>query len=286
VISPQTSLFKCSVQNCNMKLHYHEINNSKQIKLLKQKSNFQHDTLSHELNPCKIRMLESTYNDFVYCCKKGMKIYDFMLLHPEVNNLNITQLYDIRKIINKELNSAKGISEALKEYEEFSTEIIMDQQKRICEIVIINKMVMRNAYCDVLTIDDTVGVDTLDYPIECVIAKDANGKIQIAGFGYLANKTEEAFILFFQKFKELVEEERNKNGGKGNFGKIFVCDRLKAQSEAVRFVFEGCKIIYCKHHLMMDIERKYNMTNYILIKAAYDMFKYTTDENEYIKEVE
>ena len=37
---------------------------------------------------------------------------------------------------------------------------------------------------------------------------------------------------------------------------------------------------------MMDIERKYNMTNYILIKAAYDMFKYTIDENEYIKEVE
>ena len=56
----------------------------------------------------------------------------------------------------------------------------MDQQKRICEIVIINKLVVRSAYCDVLTIDDTVGADTLDYPIECVIAKDANGKIQIA----------------------------------------------------------------------------------------------------------
>ena len=95
-------IFKCSVQKCYMKLHYHEINNSKQIKLLKQKSNFQHDTLSHELNPCKIRMLESTYNDFVYCCKKGMKIYDFMLLHPEVNNLNISQLYEIG---NKELKN-------------------------------------------------------------------------------------------------------------------------------------------------------------------------------------
>ena len=28
------------------------------------------------------------------------------------------------------------------------------------------------------------------------------------------------------------------------------------------------------------------MTNYILIKVAYDMFKYTTEEKEYIIEVE
>ena len=93
-------IFKCSVQNCNMKLHYHELNNNNQINSIKKESNFQHDVISHELFPCKIRMLESTYNDFVYCCKKGMKIYDFMLFHPEVNNLNITQLYEIRKIKN------------------------------------------------------------------------------------------------------------------------------------------------------------------------------------------
>ena len=57
----------------------------------KKKSNFQYDALSHELFPRKIIMLESTYNEFVYCCKKGIRIYDFMLLHPEEDNLNITQ---------------------------------------------------------------------------------------------------------------------------------------------------------------------------------------------------
>jgi len=87
----------------------------------------------------------------------------------------------------------------LKEYEEFSTEIIMDQQKRICEIVIINKLVVRSANCDVLTIDDTLWADSLDYPIECVIVKDANGKIQITWFGYFSDKTKESFILFFSK---------------------------------------------------------------------------------------
>ena len=112
-----------------------------------------------------------------------------MFLHPEVNNLNITQLYDIRKIINKELNDIKGISEALKEYEEFSIQIITHQQKRICEIVVINKLVMRSAYCDVLIIYNIVGAYLFDYTIECVIAKDVKDKIQIAVFCYLANKT-------------------------------------------------------------------------------------------------
>ena len=69
----------------------------------------------------------------------------------------------------------------MKEYEEFSIQIIMDQQKRICEMVIINKLVVRSANCDVfINIDDIVGAISFDYPIKCVIVKDANGKIQIA----------------------------------------------------------------------------------------------------------
>ena len=56
---------------------------------------------------------------------------------------------------------------------------------------------------------------------------------------------------------------------------------MKAQSEVVRFVFEGCNIIYCKHNIMMDIERNWNMTNYSLIKSAYDMLKYRIEEKEY-----
>ena len=66
----------------------------------------------------------------------------------------------------------------MKEYEEFSIQIIMDQQKRSCEIVIINNLVVRSAYCDVLTIDDTVGAYSFDCHIECVIVKDANEKFK------------------------------------------------------------------------------------------------------------
>ena len=87
--------------------------------------------------------------------------------------------------------------------------------------------------------------------------------------------------MFFKQFKQIAKEERNKNGGKGNFGKIFVCDRSKAQSEAIKYVFENCKIIYCKHHLMMDIERNCKMTNSDLIQAAYDMFNYRTEKKIY-----
>jgi len=62
---------------------------------------------------------------------------------------------------------------------------------------------------------------------------------------------------FFQKFKELVEEEIRMEE-KVILVIIFVCDELKVQSEAVRFVFEDCKIIYCKHNLIKDIERNCN----------------------------
>ena len=60
--------------------------------------------------------------------------------------------------------------------------------------------------------------------------------------------------MFFQKFKELVEEERNKNGGKGNFSKkYFLCFILEVQSEAVRCMFESCRITYCMHNLIKDV---------------------------------
>jgi len=51
-----------------------------------------------------------------------------------------------------------------------------------------------------------------------------------------------------------IIEERKKNGGEGNFGLIFVCDRLKSQTNAIQKVFRNTKIIYCKHHIEMDIE--------------------------------
>jgi len=47
-----------------------------------------------------------------------------------------------------------------------------------------------------------------DYPLECVACQDANGYIQIVGFGYLANKHTEGFEVFLKGFKELAEEER------------------------------------------------------------------------------
>ena len=58
-----------------------------------------------------------------------------------------------------------------------------------------------------------------------------------------------------KNLKKLAEEERKKSKGRCQFAKIFVCDRAKAQSNAITTVFPNAKIIYCKYHLLKDIDR-------------------------------
>ena len=269
-------IFKCSVKECPFSIYFHKTKGKNTITLFKDKCFFSHKIECHERYPPKVRMSQEVYDKFKEMSLKGLSISDFMISCPGAEEVDITRFYGIKTKINKQMDSLKYVESWLSKMQEFAYRNNYDNEGQLISIVVINRLVVTTPYCDILIIDDTVGLDNDDYPIQCIVCRDANGKIQIPGFGYLPNKREEGFEMFFEDFKKLAEEERKNNGGEGNFASIFVCDRLKAQSNAIQKVFQNAKIIYCKHHVEMDIERKCAP----LMKAAYNMLENRTPDYE------
>ncbi len=278
-------IFQCSVKDCGMVIVFHDKYGDNKVRINEEHSNFVHDEKKHDIHPHKSRMKETTYNEFIETSKLHSNVKLFVMKHPELRTFPRQSLYNINCNINKCLNSLDEIEKELNKHDEFSTIILQDQEGRLCEIITINKLIVKSSYCDILIVDDTVGVNSYDYPAYCVVCKDPNDHIQIVAFGYLANKTEEAFELFLKNFKLLAEQEREKNRLQINiFGRIFVCDRSKPQSNAIQKVFPQSKIIYCMHHVMMNIENKHYKE---LTHIGWKMFLTRTKdaENDYINEV-
>ena len=72
--------------------------------------------------------------------------------------------------MNNELNSINYLFETLKKYGNyFATSLIVDNNEILCDCVIINTIIINSPYCDILTIDYTIGVDKLDYPVESIV---------------------------------------------------------------------------------------------------------------------
>ena len=151
-------------------------------------------------------MFESTYNDLIERSKHHENINDLIASHEDLEEVPVKTIYNIRTKINKQLNSVYNVIKLLNRNKNFISSVLMDQNDAMCGCVVVNKFVV-NSYCDIIIVDDTVGVDKLDYPVETVVCKDGNGHLQQVGFGFLLNKTEEGFRLFFEKFRELAEKE-------------------------------------------------------------------------------
>ena len=181
-------------------------------------------------------------------------------------------MYNVIKLLNRNKN--------------FISSVLMDQNDAMCGCVVVNKFVINSSYCDILIVDDTVGVDKLDYPVETVVCKDGNGHLQQVGFGFILHKIEEGFRLFYDKFRELAEKERKRTHCRGIFADIFVCDRSKPQSNAILNIFPNSKIIYCKWHLLKDISKHCGKES-PLFNSCYQMLKTRRKEyeNEFKKEL-
>ena len=110
------------------------------------------------------------------------------------------QLYNISYKVHKEINSPNYIIDRLSKDKHFSSRSLKDQNGAYCGCIIVNKIIVNTAYCDVLVLDDTVNVCEIDYPLECLVCQDPNGHTQIVGFGYIPNKNTEGFEIFLKGF--------------------------------------------------------------------------------------
>ena len=81
----------------------------------------------------------------------------------------------------------------------------MKGDNTIVQYVSINNEIAKSYYCDVLLVDDTVGIVGFNNPVEIVLCKDENGHLQLLGFGLIPSKTCDSFTDFFKTFKELIK---------------------------------------------------------------------------------
>ena len=223
-------IFNCSVKGCDMIVGFHE-ESYNILCLNKNTTNFIHNEKSHELSKQNIRMLQSTCDDFVEYSKNTGDIATFCSTHKDLENIPRRKLYDMKTKLNLELNDVNNLIETLNKNEYFISSVIKNQNGHLCGCVIINKLLINSYYCDILTVDDTVGVCKLNFPVETIVCKDANRLMQQLAFGFLSNKKISGFELFFKTFKELSEKERSRTNHPGKLGSIFVCDRANAQMQ-------------------------------------------------------
>ena len=240
-----------------------------------QNTNFEHNGETHEWSNTKARMLEQTYSDFKVCCRYHGDINYFISTHKELKRIDRNVLYRLRTKTNAEiLNNIEAITEEVKKQNLFYSGICTDQNDDLACLVLVNKIMLDTPYCDILLVDDTVGVNSSDYPVINVVTVDANNHIQLIAFGYLPSKQTNGFILFFKILKELVENNTTKK-----FGDIFICDRCLAQRKATLEIFPSAKIIHCREHIRRNIYKNCNGTFY---GAACNMLYNRTEEYENI----
>ena len=247
--------------------------------LNEEKSQLEHSEDVHLIDGhFKQRMTKETHNEFINMSKSHGDIGNFILLHPELYTFPKQLLYNERKKINRELNSIDYLISTMEKNSLFRTKIMKGDDDTIVQCVSINKVIAKSYYCDVLIVDDTVGVVGFNYPVEIVSCKDENGHLQLLGFGLIPSKTCDSFTDFFKAFKELMELERIEGGISERFGEIIVCDRLAAQTNGILNVFNDSKIIYCREHVKRNILNHYG--NNLIVQLCNNMLEQRTIQSE------
>ena len=88
-----------------------------------------------------------------------------------------------------------------------------------------------------------------------VTVKDSNNTFQNLSFGILQNNSEAAYTLYLNDLKQQISTILN---FENFYPYAFVCDRYKAQINAIKKVFPKSKIVYCKRHLMKNFDVSYS----------------------------
>ena len=69
------------------------------------------------------------------------------------------------------MNSVEHIIKILNNNPNFTSNIIIDQNTVMCGCVVINKLIINSLYCDVILVDDTVGISKLNCTVKILFVK-------------------------------------------------------------------------------------------------------------------
>ncbi len=160
--------FKCSIPKCKMRIVFSTKNGV--LFLNEKKSTFQHcKEIFHPSYP-RMRMDEQTFQTLQEFSRRRLDISVARILNPDLNSCTNQTIYNIRHNLNELLSDPKYIEEQLSTYPNDKSKMYINDKNAIVSFAVINKEIATSNYCDIICIDDTVGVSKLNYPLEIVMS--------------------------------------------------------------------------------------------------------------------
>lgn len=197
------------------------------------------------------------------------KLTNINLLPQQMYNVirNEKKEYFSNEILNLQ-NYVKNIQNKFDVFWKF------DNDNKFYNLIIINSIIKNCYYAnDIVVIDDTMCTNNFDYPFFVFLVFDENNMAQILAISIISGKNEKSFEDILSSLKTFIPTIR-----------IFIMDRLKSQTNAVKKVYPLSKIVYCRIHIERNIIKNIKIAD---SKEILNIFKNFIDEKldrmEYIK---
>lgn len=155
------------------------------------------------------------------------------------------RFYDLFRYSNTRSDDSEvtNIKASLDEFQNQFSSNLMTNGKTVYAINMYNNLIKGAAFVlHCIYLDDTRNTNKWGMPLIAANSKDANGFVQLAGFGLMNSATQEDFELFLigiQKCHGMV--------------KNFVVDHNFAQIAAIRKIFPDAKLLYCLLHIKRNL---------------------------------
>lgn len=123
--------------------------------------------------------------------------------------------------------------------------------------------------------DDTTCINQFDFPLLTLSFEDYNKIRQILAFGFIPGRETKHFSNFLNDIKQFhIYNIR-----------VFIVDRWRPQSKAIKTVFPESEIVFCKIHLYRNIRTSFG--EYSMIGSLFIQFmNLKITEEQYINEIQ
>lgn len=267
-----TQIFVCyhyrTIYNCRAKLYFQLENGI--VRFISCDENHTHDVYLKPNHRKQNTLTQSQRNEIKFKTINGVTPGKIRLQMRLTCSKDV--LYGIRRpILEEERNGEmNNLINEMNSWFNWKNIILIDDNKKFNGCYVHHKPVCHTDYAkDLCVIDDTSCTNRYGLPLLVMIAEDENARNQIISFSFLASRTQQNFINYFNSVKEEIGDIR-----------LFVCDRNQTQINAIKIVWPNSLIIYCSIHIGRNI-RSFDNELYKMFKK---MIYKDINEDEFINE--
>lgn len=165
-------------------------------------------------------------------------------------NSNI--FYNIRRDVLKQekIENLDSLTEHLKKIKNFEFILHKSDDGNFKSLTAIHLKVSESSYWnDIVNVDDTAGTNIYNIPLMMMVTIDQDLHTQILAYGFLPDKTQESFQLFFQDVRKITQKPI----------RAIIMDRCAAQFNAAKVIYPESTIGFCLIHIQRNLETLNNI---------------------------